>query len=436
MNRLKFKIRKNSLLLILLVLFFYYLIIAYNLKLNSSPDELLRYKIPLYIYKHGILPVGTDTAVMLPFGNYSYAYYPQLLGGIISAVFMKAFSLFTVDSQALVFAARLTSVCFGLLTVYFTALSAQIVTKSKKWSLIAALLVGVLPQFAYLSGYVNNDIISIAGASIILYSIIYSIYNGWNYKSALTFAMGAITCLLGYLNSVPFVFLGGIYAIYILIKQVKQGIVNKRKSYYILAYVFIVIIIFTFPFYFRNYYLYHDFFGNQAFLRAYNRWINNGGQPTMHPFSGSIITMLWKTDWIKVTFESTIGMFGYYEYFLNLIVYIFYLLFFYTGLFLKSFNEQVTIRKSKLSILLICIIIFTLFLSAYRSKTTDYQPQGRYILTILPIIILWCIEGFQWLAKKLKSKSRIFLTSAISIYILISLAAILHYVILNVRMIY
>ena len=69
-----------TLLLIIMALMVYYLIIAYNLLFNKNPDELLRYKIPLYIYRHGALPVGTNKEVMLPFGNFSYAYYPQLLG--------------------------------------------------------------------------------------------------------------------------------------------------------------------------------------------------------------------------------------------------------------------------------------------------------------------------------------------------------------------
>lgn len=430
------KIIDNSLLFVMLFLLIYYLIIAYNIKLNRSPDELLRYKIPLYIFNHGQLPIGTNKEVMLPFGNYSYAYYPQLLGGIISAGFMKIFSLFTANSRFLIFAARLTSVFFGLVAVYFTALSTKMITNSKKWATIAGLLAGMLPQFSYLSAYVNNDIIAIAGVSIILYSVISASQNKWNYKNALIFAIGVVICLLGYLNSIPFVLFGGIYAIYTLVVQIKRQIVDKRKGLYIVISALLVIFLLAFPFYLRNYYLYHDFMGNQAFIHAYNHWIAGGGRPTMHPFQKSMFVMLLKSDWLKTTYKSMIGMFGYYEYFLGSACYIFYLLFFYTGFLFEFFNERANTWKNNLNILLIFSVIFTVLLSAYRSQTTDYQPQGRYILTILPVLLIWCVEGFKWLSKKANGKERKLLYGSIGLYTLISFVSILHYVILNPMMVY
>lgn len=435
MKKLK-KVTRNNLLWVILFLLVYYSVIAYSLKLNRSPDELLRYKIPLYIFNHGQLPIGTNKEVMLPFGNYSYAYYPQLLGGIISAGFMKIFSLFTVNNRLLVFAARLTSVLFGLIAVYFTSLSTKVITNSKKWGTVAGLLIGMLPQFAYLSSYVNNDIIAIAGVSVILYSLISATQSKWNYKTAFIFAIGVVICLLGYLNSVPFVLLGGIYAVYTLVVQVEGRIVDKRKGLYIVSSAFLVIILLAFPFYLRNYYLYHDFMGNQAFVHAYNRWIADGGQATMHPFQKNMFVMFLKSDWIKVTFASMIGMFGYYEYYLNYAIYAFYLLFFCAGLLLELFNKKVNDQNRKLNILLIFSIIFTVLLSAYRSQTTDYQPQGRYIMTILPVLVIWCTDGFKWLGKKISGKGRKILYGSMSLYILISFVSVLHYVVLNPTMVY
>lgn len=43
------KLTLNITFLSIAILLVYYLIVAYKLKLNVSPDELLRYEIPLYI---------------------------------------------------------------------------------------------------------------------------------------------------------------------------------------------------------------------------------------------------------------------------------------------------------------------------------------------------------------------------------------------------
>lgn len=59
----------------------YYLIWAAGLKFNGNPDELMRYLVPKYIYNHGNLPTGYDKEAVYQLGNWSYAFYPQMLGG-------------------------------------------------------------------------------------------------------------------------------------------------------------------------------------------------------------------------------------------------------------------------------------------------------------------------------------------------------------------
>lgn len=437
MNKLKLVLKKNGLILILLILFLYYLVIAYNLKLNGSPDELLRYKIPLYIYNHGTLPIGTDKAVMLPFGNYSYAYYPQLLGGILSAFFMKVMALFSVRSSLLVFAARWTSVVMGIVTVYCVGKSCRLLTKNNYLSCVMAIIVGLLPQFVYLTAYVNNDIIAIAGVSIIIYALLLATKNIWNYKFAIFLTIGIIICLLGYLNSVPFILFGICYAFFILVVQIKDKKITINFGVKIVVVAITIVLICALPLYVRNYYLYHDFTGAGAFSDAYQRWLNEGGQPTMVPYHGNLRDMIFNSDWIVTTFKSSVCLFGYMNVIPKTIYYIFYLLFFYTGLFLNGalLNINKDNKSKKLNVvfnfLMFMGLILTIFLSMYRSVTTDYQPQGRYVLTILPIIAIWWIEGIVKLEEISNLKIRVSIYIAVVIYVIVSVVCILHYVLFN-----
>lgn len=424
-----------SLSIILSLLLIYYLIIAYKLLLDRSPDELLRYKIPLYIYKHGSLPVGTNKEVMLPFGNYSYAYYPQLLGGILSSVFMKIMSLFSTRPVLLVFAARWTSAIFGVITVYFVAWSCKLLTQRNTLSYAAAVIVGVLPQFAYLSAYVNNDIIAIAGVSIIVFSLIVATKRKWNYKVAALFATGTTICLLGYLNTVPFVFIGICYAVFLIVNQCKLGEIPRNLAIKIIVFSVVIILIFVLPLYIRNYYLYHDFTGAKAFNNAYHRWLANGGNQTMAPYNGSIIKMMLNSGWIVTSFKSMVSLFGYMSVSTKSGYYVFYLIFLYTGILFKLIlpSKDFSCSQTVFDILMLIGTVLTLFLSMYRSVTTDFQPQGRYILTIFPIIVIWWMEGINKLSILLNDglMFRCYVYISIEVYIAISLWCTLRYIVLN-----
>ena len=430
------KLTLNITFLSIAILLVYYLIVAYKLKLNVSPDELLRYEIPLYIYQHGTLPVGTDKAVMLPYGNYSYAYYPQLLGGVLSALFMKVMSLFSTDPKLLLFAARWTSALMGIVTVYCVVQTCRLFTKNNFLSNMSAVVVGLLPQFVYLSAYVNNDIVAIAGVSIMIYALTLATKSNWNYKNSLVLALGIIICLLGYLNSVPFVLVGIGYAIFLLVEQIRNKKLLFKYGIWILVVAVIVVIVCVAPLYIRNYYLYHDFTGARVFSAAYQRWLDGGGKTTMHPYSSGIIKLIFNTDWIVTTFKSMVSLFGYMNVFPKLGYYIFYLLFFYTGLLFNIVllsKEKSKDTKTKIfNCLMLIGVLLTIFLSMYRSVTTDYQPQGRYVLTVLPIFIIRWTTGMNKLRESSRPKYSAFLyTTLITVYAIISLTCVIHYVVLN-----
>lgn len=121
------------------------LIWAAKIKFNNAPDELMRYMLPKFIYANGSLPLGTNKQVIYSLGNWSYAYYPQWLGPIISALFMKIMSLFNSSSTALLFSARLTSVFSGAVSLFILGKIIERITSSKLIAAFGMALLGFLP---------------------------------------------------------------------------------------------------------------------------------------------------------------------------------------------------------------------------------------------------------------------------------------------------
>ena len=93
-----------------------------------------------------------------PLWGFSYALYPYLTA-IISSVFMAITSLFTKSAAALLTAARLTSVLSGTGTLIVVFLIGEELFERRESALLGGIFVGFLPQFVFLSCYVNNDFV-------------------------------------------------------------------------------------------------------------------------------------------------------------------------------------------------------------------------------------------------------------------------------------
>ena len=397
----------------------YYLVWAFLLKYNNNPDEQMRYLIPQYIYRYRALPSGYAKEAMLSYGNWSYAFYPQLLGGIVSAICMKIMSFFSSNFISLVFAARWTSVICGVTAVAFVGKSTTAITKSQNLGIVAMMFIGFLPQFTYLSSYVNNDVIAVTGISMILYSLINASQTKFNYKNSLILVSGIIVCLLGYMNSFPFVLIGVIYAVALLSHQIKKQIISLRNGLRILFCSVILTIIFVAPFYIRNWILYKDILGTHIFHERYVKWLQAGGKALQHPYTLGCKNLLLASSWIVETFDSFVGVFGYLSIFLKRGWYIFYLLLMYSGLL--GYLMYCKRKKDKLlnifSLMVLIASLMVCTISIYYSLNIDYQPQGRYVMGILPFLAICFAIGFNEIAQKIWNRYKAIMSAIMFIYV-------------------
>lgn len=186
----KEKDRLNRLDLIILFAFFILALMwSIFVPTEYAPDESMRYVLPKYIFEHNELPLPDSEEVIHPFYNASYAYYPLLLGSIISGFFMKIASFLGAGETGLLIAARLTSVIAGTVFVYFLIRISKRLFSSKAIQYFAIVLGAFMPQFVFLSSYVNNDALALASSSMIVFAWVHSLSSGWNFKNSLLLAL-------------------------------------------------------------------------------------------------------------------------------------------------------------------------------------------------------------------------------------------------------
>ena len=417
-------------------------LITFNTAPTSAPDELMRYMLPDFIFRYNRLPTGYDSEVIHGIGNWSYAFYPQFLGPILSAMFMNLVSLFRTGPFVLVFAARMASVLAGVTTVFFVNRTLRGLTKDERISLLGMVLIACWPQFAFLSSYINNDIIALAGVSIMTYAAATSLKSGWTMKGSITLAIGMAICLLSYLNSYGFVLSFGLYFLISNFLDIRKKQLEWKAFWKKFAVIFAIVAILWFPFLARNAILYNgDLFGMNSFNAAMSEWEQNesmewamynakawsyyhnipwdentvfqwietwtafeyrgGYLTTGNPFEGNVLELLRDRSWREITGKSfvTTIYFALADHFSRFIYW------FYGGLILTSLIGVVRIKTLNIKqryFLGACglgsLITISLFLiyNLYR----DSQPQGRYFIAILVPLAIAMAIGIDTLLKR------------------------------------
>lgn len=347
---------------------------------------------------------------------------------------MKLTSLVTKNETALFVAARFTSVLSGVIFIYFMMKILDELIKDKKVKYLGIFLSSLIPQFVFLSSYVNNDSCAIMASSIIVYSWIRGLNDGWNFKNSITLSIGIIICALSYYNAYGWILLSIIIFIISFIKKSDKKITVDYKS--LLKYgtfISVVVLVFVSYFFVRSYFINNgDLLGIDSFLDA----CEAGGADYLKPslrntpqnLKMSYLEMLTTTRygnsiWPITTYISFIGNFGYMKYKLPILIYLGYTIIIGIGLigYFKRIRDIIKDKKSLFfNLALISCIIIPIILSIKYSYSTDYQPQGRYIYPMFTGFIIIITLGFEKLNNLIKLKHKNKLINIIALFIIIS----------------
>jgi len=418
-------------LLFIIGCFVFYTVWNVTQFINYAPDELMRLDVTFFLYENHRLPVGDE--LTHPIWGFSYAHMPTMLCNVLGYLFMLLMTPFSTEAIYLVIAARTVSVLAGVGTVYFVIKAAKLLFNSpSRWIMI--LLVALMPQFAFLSSYVNNDSLAVFGSAIIFYVWVYVIKNKWTYGISALLVVGMATCALSYYNSYGWILLSIPFFIITYLKQ-NPG---KYRDLFKLAGIIAILTAASIGYFFiRHFVLYGDLLGmstGQVYGELY-------AQPGMKPserFSLSELGVgVWdmlfgkQYSWIAASARSFVAAFGYMQYFAPGDVYSYYGILFGIGAlgFIALVMYRLIKRKKPhfytvlLYSFVTAVAVITVFLSIYNSYFNDFQAQGRYCYPALIPIALVISCGFEYLIGLIKEeKHRYFAIGAVcSTFVVVSL---------------
>ena len=376
-----------------------------------GPDEYMRFDIPNYIYTNNALPIGSEESIRNPIWGFSYGFDIEL-PYILEACCMKVMSLFSKEHIPLLISARLVSVLSGVGVAYFAILFSKKLFGKRPMRWVFIVLMTLLPQIVFLGSYVNRDIFSLFTVMMILYGWTNCLEYEWDFSSSTFLAIGLGLCLLSY----QFAFS---YVLATFFLYISWHLLNRKKRNFkafmttglmILAIVFVLC---GWKF-IRNAILYDgDFLSLHTNSKYQELYAMEEYKPSVmkSPIENGITLkkMLIDMSWISLSWKSMIGVFGYMNVFLPedyYSCYRFMLIAGIIGILLKAVfgfkqnrgNRDWLQKTLLMGFWMLFASIVTVCLSIRFSWFGSFQAQGRYVITITPLLFLVIAKGLeQWI---------------------------------------
>ena len=379
-----------------------------------GPDEMMRYDVPLYIFNNNALPFGGEPELIHPYWGTSYG-FSLTLPYFLNVLFMKLVSLFTLNSNAIWVAARFTSVLSGLGIAYFSiCITKRITNMPTRWFFIIPM--SLTPQIVFISSYINLDSFSLFTVVFLIYIWLVGMQNNWNIRSCIWFGIGLGLCLVSYQFAYPFVL--GSFFLYCVWHIVHRKQVTFKR--FILHGLIIVGVVFLVSgwYFIRNAYLYNgDIFAINASKPYAEMYAAQEQKPSFkHTYrvqGYSVPGMLKNSNWVDMTLKSVFYILGGMNWLAPQIVYkclkiavVLAIIGCLYGLIVKKYKFKndyliALMLMAFSSALVVC-------LSLYYSWSGDYQPQGRYIITVLPFVYVLVAYGLHNLLNIFVRNNRFF----------------------------
>lgn len=276
--------------------------------------------------------------------------------------------------------------------------------------------------------------------TIIVYLWILGLESNWKTKHCILLGISIGFCLLTYYNAYGYILCS-------IILCLTSVILKKMRPKQIFQKVLIVCIFATVIagwWFIRNAIIYDgDILGIKTQNEYGDKYALEGYKPstriTIQKQGKTIMDMLIKEQWLKITVQSFIGVFGYHSICMSYKIYGLYLIIWLIGIIgcLINFKKLFIYKKEEndkylLNYIFVISIIISISLSVIYSYASDFQPQGRYIMGIMIPFTYFIVNGIQTvLEKMIKSDKirKIIVIVLILLLVIITLKALFGYIV-------
>lgn len=410
-NKLK---KRENLLFIFFILGVFIFELAWSLILpfNAGPDEKMRYDVPMFIFKHGVLPVGSDPEILDPNWGISYAFTP-ITPYILSGYLMRLVFFIFKNQNMLLYTARFITIIFSILTIIVNFLIAKSLFKNNfcgRWLFL--FLTSLWPEFIYISIYVNVDSFAMFCSSLIIYGWVLCMQQNWSYKACSVLGVGIGLCSISYYNTYGYIVCSLLLMLISYFTYKKFS--NSDYKDFVKKALFIILIIFLISgwWFIRNAILYNgDILGfSTSNLCAEQHAVADlkpsALEANLKQMRNLYNFVIWWPNNLRgfiyiVLLDRSIKNYIFVYLFYILILIITFVAFFS---FIKSYFPKIknlqTKNKTFFNLTMLLAIFFPIAIDLYYSFFEDFQLQGRYALPALVPIIYFATFGINELVDR------------------------------------
>lgn len=406
---------------------------------GDPPDEVNRYKVAQFICRYAALPTGEEFEVAIGGYGGSYAFQP-ILPYMIQGFLMRFVSLFTKENLALLLCARIVNALFGVIMAVYVRRLSVLLFRERTAGWLFCFLIMFLPQNLFLHSYVNTDSMASMSGAVILYACVSGMRSDWRRRDCLTLCAGIICCALSYYNAYGLIVAAVLlFAISHLKKRTDGRLAVDWSGLLRKGLMISAIVLLGIGWWFIRNYIIHDgdFLGLQArianSIRTALPEYNPATRVTVAASGASLSDMLFRMDFLYFLWNSFVARFGPMTLPTLPFLYIWYYRIFFWGFVFALIpaslirgGQKTQTAESKISqaergasnmpcenneavepepwkrqsqrllfhLALLLVILITFGLCVYYSYTSDYQPQGRYIMPMLIPFMYFVTLGF------------------------------------------
>ncbi len=380
---------------------------------GDPPDEFNRYLIPQYILEHGTLPNGFEESIRIPAYGFSYAFQP-ILPYMFQGYAMRLVNCFVQDPDVLFYTARMVDFVFGLVMAVFLLLLSRRWFRNRALQWLFCFLAMFMPQSLFLHTYVNTDSCCMMSIVIMLYGLTCCLQDHFRYRSCLIMSLGIILCALSYYNAYGFILSCILlFTAHFLSLQGGRPRLDWKPFLQKGLLISALVLLGIGWWFLRSYILYDgDFLG----LRTRNLCSELYGNENMkadvrityQSMGYTIPSMLFRSDFLVLSLNSFICMYGPMVVTTALWIYRFYKFLFLVGVLGSilpvprpgresegiNFSDRTALNRFFHVNMVFCMLV-PFVLSIIYSFHIDYQPQGRYLMPILIPLCYYCVRGLE-----------------------------------------
>lgn len=384
------------------VFFAYYLHLTQYLSYNGGPDEEPHIHAAKFLTEHGRLAVYPDDEERLYFSSHgtTRSFRPPLayINGAVGAHLLDRIGL---DREV---PYRMGSAMLAALGVMIVFLAAITLTGSTWLALFSAMSFGFMPQFTFLSAYFNDDVGAVMVAALLLYCVILLAVHGVSRGLLLLTGLAAGLVVLAK-PSAWAVAVGLMSAAVWLIARSDHGILRGLTT---LAIGALITGGWWLAFNMINHGL-HDPLNlvvERELVAKYRDLVPGTGRSYAEQGFDAVDLLMNRDDFLGKTFKSMVGHLGWLRLEMGSLQYTFYGAILVVALvgwlygFAARDNRIEHLRS--LSVLFFAAVLLQFAAYQWANLVRDAQPQGRYLLPAMPIVIAMMSLGACWMLTTLR----------------------------------